>query len=145
MSRPQLVAGVLAAVFAALAALHVYWATRAVPDVAPAGGAVPVRADGTPLFRPGRTSTLAVALLLGAAAIVVLGRTALIATLAPAALYRIATWVLGSVLLLRAIGEFRYVGLFKRRRGTRFATMDTWLYTPLCAALAAGVFYLAIR
>jgi hypothetical protein len=47
------------------------------------------------------------------------------------------------VLALRAIGEFRYVGLFKRVRESRFAALDTRVYTPLCVALAAAVFYLA--
>ena len=41
--------------------------------------------------------------------------------------------------LMRAIGDFRYVGFFKRVRGSRFARMDTTLYSPLCLALAAGV------
>ena len=43
----------------------------------------------------------------------------------------------------RTVGEFRYVGLFKRERGTRFAALDSCIYTPLCALLAAAVLYLA--
>ena len=39
----------------------------------------------------------------------------------------------------RAIGEFRYVGFFKRVVGSRFATLDTFVYSPLCLALAIGV------
>jgi hypothetical protein len=147
MDGPQVVAGVLAAVFAAIAAVHVYWAARgasaASVDAATVGGAVPVRADGTPLFTPGPLATLAVAVLLAAAAVVVLGRAGVVAPVAPAILYRAGTWVLGCVLLLRAIGDFRYVGIFRRERHSRFAAMDTVLYTPLCALLAAGVFYLA--
>jgi hypothetical protein len=146
MDARQLVAAALATVFAAIAALHVYWAARVTTSPAggvSVGGAVPVRADGAPLFQPGRLGTLVVAVLLTAAAALVLGRAHVVAPLAPPLLYHVGTWVLGAVLLLRAIGEFRYVGLFKRERGTRFASMDTWLYTPLCAALAAGVLYLA--
>ncbi len=83
------------------------------------------------------------ALALGAAALLVLGRAGVIPHMAPPWTYASGAWGLGGVLLLRAIGEFRYVGLFKRVRGTRFATLDTWLYTPLCAMLAAAVWYLA--
>jgi hypothetical protein len=142
---PLIVAGVLAAAFISIAALHVYWAARGMAggDAATVGGAVPVRADGSPLFRPGPLATLAVAVLLAAAAVVVLGRAGVVALVAPVILYRVATWVLGIVLLLRAIGDFRYVGIFRRERHSRFAAMDTVLYTPLCALLAAGVFYLA--
>jgi Protein of unknown function (DUF3995) len=46
-------------------------------------------------------------------------------------------------LLARAIGEFRYVGFFKRVRGTRFAQLDTLVYSPLCLLLAAGVAFVA--
>ncbi|NRF91294.1 DUF3995 domain-containing protein [Paenibacillus frigoriresistens] len=30
------------------------------------------------------------------------------------------------------MGDFKYVGLFKRVKQTRFATYDTFLFTPLC-------------
>ncbi|MFL5384547.1 MAG: DUF3995 domain-containing protein [Longimicrobiaceae bacterium] len=139
MPASHLVALVLAAVFTALAALHVYWAL--------AGGAgaatVPTRADGTLLFRPSPGGTLAVAGALLAAAAVVLGRGGVAALPIPPALFRVGAWGLGAVLGLRAVGDFRYVGLFKRERRSAFARRDTALYSPLCAALAAGVFYLA--
>ena len=148
MTEPaRVVAAVLAVVFAALALLHVGWAALGGRRGWSAGAVVPARADGAPVFRPGRGATLAVAAALAAAGVVVLGR----AGLAPAALgarglapwYRAGPWALAAVLALRAVGDFRYVGLFKRQRGTRFAALDTRVYTPLCAALAAGVCYLA--
>lgn len=46
-------------------------------------------------------------------------------------------------LLLRAVGDFRYVGFFKSVRDSRFATMDTWCYSPVCLALSIGVAYVA--
>lgn len=139
MSSSQPLAIVLAIVFAALAALHVYWAVVGGTGEA----AIPVRPDGTPLFRPGVRSTLAVAVALFAAMAVVMGRSGVAPLPGPAVLYRVGAWGLGGVLLLRAIGDFRYVGVFKRERGSAFARLDTALYSPLCAALAAGVFYLA--
>jgi hypothetical protein len=39
---------------------------------------------------------------------------------------------------VRAIGDFNYVGFFKRRRGTRFAHLDTRLYSPLALGLGLG-------
>ena len=146
MRAPQMVATAVTAAFVVVAALHVYWAMRSATTGGAAdafGPTVPVRADGQPLFRPGPLGTLAVAVALAAAATLVLGRAGLVARVAPAALYELGTWVVGVVLLARVIGEFRYVGLFKRERGTRFATLDTRLYTPLCAVLSAGVFYVA--
>jgi len=133
------VALVLAAVFTALAAVHVYWALAG----GPGGATVPTLADGTPLFRPSAGATLAVAGALLAAAVVVLGRGGVAALPLSPSLYRVGAWGLGAVLGLRAVGDFRYVGMFKRERRSAFARRDTALYSPLCAALAAGVFYLA--
>ena len=41
-------------------------------------------------------------------------------------------------LLVRAIGDFGYVGFFKRKGGNPFARLDTRVYSPLCLLLAAG-------
>jgi hypothetical protein len=142
MSTSYLLSLSLAAIFAALAAVHVYWAVAGGAERL-TDGVIPTRADGTTLFQPGIGSTLAVAAALLAAAVVVLGQGGVFALAVPAILYRVGAWGLGVVLLLRAIGDFRYVGLFKRERGSTFARRDSALYSPLCAVLAAGVFYLA--
>ena len=39
--------------------------------------------------------------------------------------------------VLRAIGDFKYVGLTKKIKGTRFSAMDTKFYTPLCLCISA--------
>jgi hypothetical protein len=57
----------------------------------------------------------------------------------PRALLSWLSYGLALGLLLRAVGEFRYVGLFKRVRGTKFAVLDTYVYSPLCLLLAVGV------
>ena len=41
------------------------------------------------------------------------------------------------VLLARSIGDFRYIGFFKRVRDTRFAKLDTRIYSPI--ALLLGI------
>jgi hypothetical protein len=46
---------------------------------------------------------------------------------------------------LRTIGEFRYVGLFKRVHSTPFARWDSRLFTPLSAAIAAAAVVVAQR
>ncbi len=128
----------VALVLAGLGGLHVLWALG--------GGSattavVPERA-GKPLFRPGRTATLAVAGLLFAAAIVVLEQGRMIHTL-PGPLTRWATALLAIAFTARAVGEFRYVGFFKSVRGTRFAVLDTRVYSPLCLALGLAAALLA--
>jgi hypothetical protein len=46
-------------------------------------------------------------------------------------------------LALRALGEFRYIGFFKRVRGTPFARMDSRYYSPLALLLGVGTAILA--
>jgi len=39
------------------------------------------------------------------------------------------------IFILRAIGEFKYVGFFKKIKGTKFATADSKLFSPLCLGI----------
>lgn len=52
--------------------------------------------------------------------------------------------IIGAIFLLRAIGDFRYVGFTKRYRRTRFARMDTRFYSPLCFIIAVSHFITAL-
>jgi len=118
---------ITAAIFGFLGLVHFYWAAgggagknAAIPEI-----------NGTPAFKPSKTATAAVGVvLLGTAAIVLLHVKLLLAGAA-------------AVLMLRAIGDFRLVGFFKRARNSTFARMDTLLYSPLCLALGAALAVLA--
>ena len=131
------VALLLATVLCSIAVLHVYWAVLGVG----AGSAVPSRADGTPLFRPGRVATLLVAAALLLASVIVLAKAHAIRIPLPVALTNVAMWAVAVAFTARTIGDFRYAGVFKRERGTAFARADTRLYTPLCAVISVGVFW----
>lgn len=54
-----------------------------------------------------------------------------------------ALWIIPSVFTLRAIGEFKYVGLFKKIKNTTFAKADTLFFTPLCLTLGIIGFLIA--
>jgi len=124
---------IVCGVFAALAGLHLYWAAggRFGADVT-----VPT-VDGKASFTPSPTATVIVAGAFILAMIVVLGRIGALDDLAPEWLFRWGTWAIALVFLLRAIGEFNLVGFFKRVRNTQFARWDTFVYSPLCVAIAA--------
>ncbi len=117
-----------AAVFAAIAALHFAWASGA----RWASRAVVPEVDGKPAFVPSRAATIAAALLFALA-------SALFAwTLRSDARWVRWLCVAGAVVCaLRALGDFRWVGLSKRQRGTAFARWDDALFTPLCVGLSA--------
>jgi uncharacterized protein DUF3995 len=129
----------VAVTLAAASSLHVYWAAGGRWGH---GATLPER-DGRPSFQPGPWSTLLVAGLLATASVVVLGRVGL----GPAAhlgrLTHIGTWAVAAAFLLRGVGDFRLMGLFRRERGTRFARWDRRVYTPLALALGVGVAIIA--
>lgn len=134
------VACVLAAAFTGLAALHVYWAAGGLRG---ATDAIPETEGGAPLFRPGPGLTLVVAGLLALAGATLLCRVGIAPTFVPRALGRYGAWGVALALVARAIGDFNYVGFFKRRCATRFARLDSLLYSPLALALGVGAAMIA--
>lgn len=125
---------VSAAILAIAALWHVYWAAGGRRGLAMA---VPERpGTGTPQFVPRRWLTLAVAFAIAAVAAVYFD-VAYSGWPIPAAPVagQIAAALLGLVFIARAIGDFGYVGFFKRYGGTAFARADTRCYSPLCLFL----------
>ena len=41
-------------------------------------------------------------------------------------------WVIPGIFVLRAIGDFKYVGFFKKIKQTDFGRLDTKFFSPLC-------------
>ncbi len=138
----QLISVILAVVFFGLALLHLYWVAGGNRGLRYALPAI----DGRPIFNPGPIGTALVALFLAGFAVVALllgfGNDAFPALQPYAALLGFA---IGAVLVLRAIGEFRYVGIFKRVRGGVFAVYDSWLYSPFCLIVGGLFIVLAAR
>ena len=136
------VAGALVLLFLLLASLHIYWALggrwgakATIPEV-----------DGIPAFRPSRTATLVVAVLLATAAMVVALRSNMLRGQGAAPwLLQLGVWTLCAVFTLRAVGNFSTVGFFKVARNTAFARLDTLLYSPLCLVIALGCLVIALE
>jgi len=124
-------AGVAAAtILAGLSAIHLYWAVGGRRGQ----GAVVPTVDGRPRFSPSSTATVVVAALLALSAALVAGG---VSGWPPRWVFRVGGAGVGLVLIARAVGEGRYLGFFKRERGTQFARRDTWLYSPLCLLLGS--------
>jgi len=132
---------VLCSVFGLVAVWHFYMAL--VPRRG-AGGAVP-SVDGKPVFVPSRSATIAVGVALLLCALLVLATAGVISLGAPQVALSWLSYALALGLLGRAVGDFRYVGFFKRIHGTKFARLDTLVYSPLCLLLAAGVTLMALQ
>lgn len=53
---------------------------------------------------------------------------------------KIGTRIIGSIFLIRAIGDFNYFGLFKKVNDTKFSNKDTKYFVPICLILAIASF-----
>jgi hypothetical protein len=132
---------IVALILCALALLHLYWA---------AGGcwgakdAVPQR-EGKPLFKPGPMACILVAALLALAGAVVWSKAiAWSPPFLPRSWPTVGGFGVALVFIVRSVGDFRWVGFFKRERSSRFARLDSCVYSPLCLLLGVGALLVAV-
>jgi Protein of unknown function (DUF3995) len=130
-----------ALIFAAIAALHVYWAMggrkwadAVLPEMA---------GNAKKLFIPGKLATLAVAAGLLFFAFISLGASSLFSSFLPGKFFVYGNAVVGVIFLLRAIGDFRYAGFFKKVKSTVFEKNDTRYFTPLCIIISIIAFLIS--
>lgn len=127
------IAGYLGVVlFLILCGAHFYWTAGGkrglhvtVPSI-----------DNKFIFTPPAVVTFVIgfAFLLGA--FVFLGRMGIISPLNPKPVYQWFPWFYAVIFLARAVGDFRFVGIFKKLKSTTFAYLDSILYIPVSLVLA---------
>jgi hypothetical protein len=139
MNLTAMLAIVISATFGGLGLWHFAMALAPFPRESTA---VPY-VNGRPLFLPSATATAAVGVGLFLCALLIVSTAGVVAMGLPSRVLSALCAALALGLLLRAVGDFRYVGFFKSVRGSSFATMDTWCYSPTCLALSIGVAYVA--
>ena len=129
-------------VFLFLSSLHFYWAF---------GGrwgsqsVFPKSDDKRPTKNPGKVPTFIVASGLMVCGFFYLIKGGLIAFDLPFWLDQHGFEIIASIFILRAIGEFNYVGFFKKIKYTKFGLNDTKYYSPLCLIIAALTIILALN
>lgn len=113
--------------------IHVYWIMGGRWGL---DAALPYR-EGVAVFRPGRLATLAVTIGFAGMAVFFFVKAGWFVSL-PAWINHYGLWILAGIFLFRAIGDFKYIGFFKRVRMGTFARLDTRFYSPLCLLLAVN-------
>lgn len=127
-------------VVALISALHVFWALGGEWG---GTGAVPSRPGEAPLFSPSVATTLVAAAIFALAAWIIVVAGGLARPVGPSRIYLVGTWCVGLAFVARAVGDFRYVGFFKRVHGTPFAAMDDRIFSPLALVIGLAVLWLA--
>lgn len=136
----SIIASLLITVFFSLAGLHFYWAFGGRWGL---DAAIPTDDNNITMMKPGVPATLFVAF-----GLVFLGVIVLMCSIdftSPnwlALIHKYGLYVISALFLLRAIGDFKYFGLFKKHHKTKFGFYDTKYYTPLCLLISLFVLIL---
>ncbi|WP_421877670.1 DUF3995 domain-containing protein [Marinoscillum sp.] len=132
----------LSGIFLVLSGIHWYWLF---------GGewgfeaALPCNKEGKRVLNPKKVDTMIVATALLYFAVFYSIQIEIVNLTLPYWLMIGSQWSIPSIFLLRAIGDFKYVGAFKRIKGTLFAEKDSKFFTPLCFLIGILGFYLLIN
>jgi hypothetical protein len=119
-------------VFLMLAFIHFYWSL---------GGkwgfsvSIPTKENHEKVLNPTAVDCFVVAIGLLAFAFFTLIKIQLIAFALPSIILNHGLLVISGIFTLRAIGEFKYVGFFKKIENTSFGQLDSRYYSPFCLAL----------
>ncbi len=124
-----LVASILSVIFVSLALFHIYWGFGGKSGSA---ATIPTKENNKPVINPGPIACFVVGIALLSFAVLVLIKAGIILFDLPDWLLNYGLGVIAAIFLLRAIGEFKYVGFFKKVKTTRFGEMDSKYYSPLC-------------
>ena len=127
-------------VFMIISAIHFYWAFGGKSGLK---AALPEGTNGKMPLKPSSLMTIAVAVIFLSVSIFFGQKVGLFDFNFPILLKTYGLIAIGSVLLIRAIGDFRYVGFFKKIKNTRFGRLDSSYYSPLCLVLSINSFLIA--
>ena len=138
-----IIAIILFIIFLFISAIHFYWAF---------GGkwgseaVLPSKDDiNTKVLNPTIIPTLIVAFGLLSFGLFILIVSGHIAFEIPHWLYKYGLWIVAGIFTLRAIGDFKYVGFFKKIKQTKFGKNDTKYYSPLCLTIGILTIILELK
>jgi hypothetical protein len=130
----------LIVIFVALSTIHFVWAfgIKWGEDYT-----LPTNEKGERIINPKRIDCIIVALGLATFALFYALRLDLLSIELPNWIFNIIGYIIPTIFTLRAIGDFKHIGFFKRLKDTKFGKADTKFYSPLCSFI--GVFGFLIQ
>lgn len=129
-------------VFLTLSAIHIYWSLGGKWS---SDAVIPIKGNCKKVFTPGAFSTFLVALGLLSFGSFILLKAALLKFQIPLWLDQFGLWIIAGIFFIRAIGEFKYVGFFKKIKHTQFGRNDTKYYSPLCLIIGILIMIIALN
>lgn len=96
---------------------------------------LPTKENGERVLNPKKIDTAIVGIGLTAFGLFYVLQSDLINYNLPVWILKYVGWIIPAIFILRAIGEFKYVGFFKRIKQTNFGKLDTKFFSPLCLGI----------
>jgi hypothetical protein len=136
-----LITSLLSFIFLSLAVIHIYWGSGGKSGSA---ASIPTKENNKPVIKPGTIDCFIVAIALLSFGVFVLIKGGIILFGLPTWLLDYGLWAIAAIFFLRAIGEFKYVGFFKKIKTTQFGQLDTKYYSPLCLIIGVLSIFLEL-
>ncbi|WP_222984699.1 DUF3995 domain-containing protein [Flagellimonas meishanensis] len=134
----DVLATIISIVLIFLAALHFYWSIFGIKDPE---AVLPKRSGNNITFSPGKFGAALVGVALLFFAFIFINKVLML--LDHPWLKYISVGI-GMIFIVRAFGDFKYVGFFKTAKNSKFSALDTRYYSPLCLLLGILILVLEV-
>ncbi len=132
---------VLVVIFLVLSGIHFYSRQAAKTGV---DESVPTNLNNVKVINPKLFECFVVAVGLLGFGLLVLIKSKILTLTLPGWLQIYGLCAVAALFLLRAIGDFNYMGFFKKIKTTEFGRLDTLYYSPLCLLVGGLTLILAL-
>lgn len=136
----MIVSILLSIIFTTLGIIHFNWVLGGTFGFS---ASLPTKETGERVLNPKKMDSAVVGTGLLAFGFFYLIKSGIISYVLPEWIMNYSGWIIPIIFLLRAIGEFKYVGFFKSVKTTEFGKIDTKLFSPLC--LIIGILGILIQ
>ena len=120
--------------FIVLSVIHFYWAFNGEKGI---NIALPTNENGKRVLNLKKIEIFIIGIGLLFFALYYFLRTRLLEIEFPELIIEYSGWVISSIFIVRAIGDFKYVGFFKKIKNTEFGKFDTKYFS--CISLLIGL------
>ncbi|MBL4606019.1 MAG: DUF3995 domain-containing protein [Flavobacteriaceae bacterium] len=133
---------ILSLIFLTLAIIHFNWVLGGTFGFAES---LPTKETGERVLNPKMLDSAIVAFGLLASACFYFLKSEIIEYEISTWVSKYGSWIIPSIFLLRAFGDFKYVGFFKKIKSTPFGKLDSTFFSPLCLVIGGIGVFIAFR
>ncbi|MBU0473319.1 MAG: DUF3995 domain-containing protein [Bacteroidetes bacterium] len=131
---------ILIIIFLIISIIHFYWVFGGLKGL---NKAIPTDEKGKRVINPGKIETSIVGLGLLLFAFYYFTKIVIFEIELPKLIVSYSGWIISAIFILRAVGDFKYVGFFKKIKNTEFGKFDSKYFSIL--SLTIGIIGILIE